>query len=195
MNNSRGLSPVPVIALVGGGIAVVALLWLLIGLLFAPSLLPWARESRDEDVQLRKQYVNRKAGYSFRYPANWRLRRRGRVAELVSASRDAVVSIGRGPRGSLLEASSAFVDTLENVHERVEVDNSRVSRIAGRRSLLVAGSAVNPSGLRLRFLTIIVPAQGRNFAIAIFAARGSDLRKVLPPVQRIVASFRTLPTA
>ncbi len=194
--SDRGAIPVKLAIAIAGGVVVLALAAVFV----IPRLFDGSEEDVNDqgqasEVELSEEYVNREAGYAFRYPEDWRLEKTETATELINPKKDASISIGRGPAGDVVEASAALVDELRSSHKRVRTNTHDVQRIGGQRSLIVAGSAVNSKGVPLRFLTIVIPAKNRNYGIDVFATADSDPREVVPAVEDILGSFRILSPA
>jgi hypothetical protein len=135
-------------------------------------------------------YVNAEASYEFRYPAAWNLREQGTTSRLTSPDGETVLSFGQGAEGSLDEASDRFLESFQESYEDVDLGAGQRQAIGGNPSIVVSGTGTNNAGVRIRFLAITVRGREQNYAIAVFTAATSDPDQVLPPVQRIVDSFR-----
>jgi hypothetical protein len=137
-----------------------------------------------------KLYVNAETSYEYRYPADWTLTEEGTASMLTSPDKGTVVSFGRGPEGSLDEASDQFVGLLQGSYQDVDLGAEQRQDIGGYPSIVVSGTGTNRSGVRIRFLAITVEGRQQNYAIGVFTAASSNPDQVLPQVQRIVESFR-----
>lgn len=141
-------------------------------------------------VQGMETHVNVDGGYGFRHPSGWEVTDDGTVSKLQSPVSDVVVSFGLMPRGNLGEASSRLVTSLQDAQRNTHIIGQQTDLIGGTPSVLVSGLGTNGSGLRVRFLAITVRGDPTNYAIAVFVPADSDASQLLPPIQRIVSSFR-----
>lgn len=134
-------------------------------------------------------HVNAEAGYSFNYPPSWELTEEGTTSKVTSPDTAAIVSFGLGADGSLAEASTRFVSSLEDAYEDLEITADVPTEIAGSEANTVTAEATNDAGIRILIQAITVAAPDRNYAISSFTAAdvGSELTGV---VEEIVASFR-----
>jgi hypothetical protein len=135
------------------------------------------------------RYTNAAAGYSFLRPAGWEVSDSGTVSELTGPDQDVTVSFGVGADGGLRESSAHFAASIEHSYADAQLDAPSRESIAGRRAVLIGGSAVNDEGTGLRFLAITLRVDDENYAIAVFVSDTSDPVRVLPAVEEIVASF------
>ena len=134
---------------------------------------------------------NRPGGYSFSYPPSWRLSQEATTAKLTGPDGAVVVSLGRGPMGSIEAASASLVEEIKQGYRRVKVVASKPEIIGGAAALTVSGTGRNASGTSLRFLTVAIQGSGnRTFAITAFTVADADPSKVVPPLSEIVDSFR-----
>lgn len=137
-------------------------------------------------------YVNGPGGYAFRTPSSWELREVGPLAEIVSPNGDIVITFERRARGSLEEASERLVASLLETRSNSELVGQRRELIANSPALLVSGTATEDTGEAIRFLAITVRGEPRSYAISIIVPAGSNPEQVLPRIEEIVTSFRTL---
>jgi hypothetical protein len=135
-------------------------------------------------------HVNLQAGYRFRHPITWEVAEEGTLTKLQSPKEDIVISFGLSPEGGLESSSKALVSSLEDAHHNSRIIGAQQKEIGGSPSVIVAGLGTNASGLRVRFLAITVEGEPRNYAIAVFVPATSDADRLLPPIQRVVSSFR-----
>lgn len=137
-------------------------------------------------------YVNGAGGFAFRAPPSWDLREVGPLAEIVSPNGNIVITFERGARGSLEVASERLVGSLLETRSNSELIGQRRELIGDSRSILVSGTAREDTGEAIRFLAITVRGEPRNYAISIVVPAGSNPEQVLPQIEEIVTSFRTL---
>jgi hypothetical protein len=135
------------------------------------------------------RHTNAAAGYSFLRPAGWEVSESGTVSELTGPDQDVTVSFGLGADGGLRGSSADFAASIEDSYDDALLEAPIWESIAGRRALLIGGSAVNDEGTSLRFLAITLRVDDENYAIAVFVSDASDPVRVLPAVEEIVASF------
>jgi hypothetical protein len=135
------------------------------------------------------RHTNAVAGYSFLRPAGWEVSESGTVSELTGPDQDVTVSFGLGADGRLGESSADFAASIEDTYDDAQLEAPSRESIAGRRAVLIGGSAVNDEGTSLRFLAITLRVDEENYAIAVFVSDTSDPVRVLPAVEEIVASF------
>jgi hypothetical protein len=140
---------------------------------------PWANEL----------HVNERAGYSFRYPASWRLQDRGEVSTVTSPDGRIVVSFALGPLGPPGAAYESFVDLIESSYRRVQLGRRQSVATTDGSSLLVSGSATNSSGTRVRFRALLMALGEDRPAIGAIAATHS--RDSLDPrLTEVLSSVR-----
>jgi hypothetical protein len=135
------------------------------------------------------RHTNAAAGYSFLRPAGWEVSESGTVSELTGPDQEVTVSFGLGADGRLGESSADFAASIEDTYDDAQLEAPSRESIAGRRAVLIGGSAVNDEGASLRFLAITLRVDDENYAIAVFVSDASDPVRVLPAVEEIVASF------
>ena len=135
-------------------------------------------------------YVNPEAGYSFDYPRSWELNADETTATVLHPERQALVSFGLGPKGSLEAASARLVREIRRNQRDVEVGESTQQQVAGHHAIAVNGTATNRSDEPIRFLAVMVRAANRNYAIVIYAAQDADPEQVVGPAQAMLTSFR-----
>jgi hypothetical protein len=146
---------------------------------------PLQRDRPQREGQHLVAYTNRVGGYAFRHPSTWDVTEASGHAELVSPDGSAVLSFG----GNHKAGEPGTVATLRGTLSR-----SVAERIAGLRSFLVSGTAMD-RGSRIRFLVISIPGERPTHEISIIVPAGSAPTRMLPRVERIVASFTILSDA
>lgn len=137
-------------------------------------------------------YTNVAAGYGFRYPSTWELSEAGTSARLESPGGNTVISFGFGDPGELDAASEGLLEAMPGSGGSQELIGTTRERIAGYPSLLASGTATDASGRPVRFLGIAVRGDVQNYAISIVVPADSDPSRVLPRLERVVASFEIL---
>ena len=155
---------------------------------------PLPRDRPEREGQHLIGYTNRVGGYAFVHPSTWDVTEAGGHAELVSPDGSAVLSFG----GSHTAGEPGIVATLSGTLSRSVakpvIVGTTWERIAGLRSFLVTGTAMD-RGSRMRFLVISIPGERPTYEISIIVPAGSAPTRMLPRVERIVASFAILSDA
>lgn len=128
--------------------------------------------------------------FSIGVPHGMQLTRRHGTLTLTSREHDLVVTVGPTVAGPLRHAAHRFVRSLRDGYRRVRVLGHQPKSIGGRQALATYGQAVNRRHVRLRFVTVMVRARPRDYAITAFTAYGSDPHRVLPQVDAIASTFR-----
>jgi hypothetical protein len=141
-------------------------------------------------VPLKYRFENEAGGYSFGYPKGWEVRADGTATTLTNPDGDVIVTFGLGPAGRLPVAAQRLADALSAAYTDIEDLGTQEQTVAGQPALMVGGVGTNEHGVRVRFLAITVATPEGNRSISVFTPEGSSPSEVLPPVQRVVASFR-----
>jgi len=137
-------------------------------------------------------YTNIAAEYGFSYPSTWQLNEVGSSVRLESPGGNTVVSFGSVAADGLDAASEALIEAMPGSVTSQELIGTTREQIAGSPALLTSGTATDESGRSVRFLAIAVRSDVRTYAISIVVPAGSDSSRVLPRVERVVASFAIL---
>lgn len=137
-------------------------------------------------------YTNIAAGYGFSYPSTWDLNQVGSSARLESPGGDTVVSFRSVAADGLGGASEGVIEAMPGSVTSQELIGTTREQIAGSPSLLTSGTATDELGRPVRFLAIAVRGDVRTYSITIAVPAGSDPSRVLPRVERVVASFEIL---
>jgi len=137
-------------------------------------------------------YTNIEGGFGFSYPSTWELIGAGSSVRLESPGGDTVVSFGSVAADRLDAASEGVIEAMPGAGASQELIGTTRQRIGGAPSLLTSGTATDESGRPVRFLAIAVRGDVRNYAITIVVPAGSDPSRVLPRVERVIASFEIL---
>jgi hypothetical protein len=111
----------------------------------------------------------------------------------LNPSRQALVSFGRGPDGSLSKASDAYFSSLRQRYTDFDPSFTQVETISGAVARVMVGRATNESGKRLRFEAILIHGEDENFAVASFAALDVP-SSVLAALDEIIGSFELPPS-
>jgi hypothetical protein len=82
-----------------------------------------------------------------------------------------------------------LIETMPGSAAGRELIGTTRETIAGSPSLLASGTTTDESGRPVRFLAIAVRGDAHNYAITIVVPAGSNPSRVLPRVERLVASF------
>jgi hypothetical protein len=140
------------------------------------------------------EYVNGTHDYGFDYPASWTVHEKAQITSLENPNGRIHVRFGIGPSNDLETTAARSIHSLSDVTSDRDVIGMKRERIDGSSSLLVSGTAIDDGGRRVRFLSITVPGQTKNYAISILVPRRSDPVTVLPQIEEIVSSFDVLST-
>ncbi len=142
-------------------------------------------------------HTNRLGGYTFTYPRTWTVEDKGAETELASPDGETVLSFGSGKTlqvGGGEGEHPGEKDLLRPFGSIVEpsVLGTEWQHVAGHPSLLVSGTADDPVGRSIRFLVIAIPGEQPTHAISIVVPAQSAPSRMLPRLERIVASFDIL---
>lgn len=137
-----------------------------------------------------ERHINELGGYAFAYPPKWQLTEDGAVSKITTANRDVLVSFGLGPAGSLASASERFMTILERSYDDFELVETRSKTFGANPGFQYKGTAVNQSGLPIRFLTVVMQGRFGNYAIASFTASDAG-GKYTADIREVLRSFRT----
>lgn len=140
------------------------------------------------------EYVNGTYDYGFEYPASWTVRENAQITSLENPNGRIRVRFGIGPSSDLGTTAARSIHSLSDVTSDRNVIGMTREKVDGSSSLLVSGTAIDDGGQRVRFLSISVRGQPRNYAISILVPRRSDPVTVLPQIEEIVSSFDVLAT-
>jgi hypothetical protein len=139
------------------------------------------------------EYVNGTHDYGFEYPASWTVHENARITSLENPNGRIRVRFGTGPSSDLETTAARSIHSLTDTSDRDVIGMAR-EKIDGSSSLLVSGTAIDDGGRPVRFLSITVRGQSKNYAISILVPRRSDPITVLPQIEEIVSSFDVLAT-
>jgi hypothetical protein len=145
-------------------------------------------------------YANLLGGYAFAYPRTWTVAEAGAQTELASPDGETLVSFSSGETlligdgGGEPSRGMALLRSFGSIVEP-SVLGTAWQQIAGHRSFLASGTADDPVGRSIRFLVIGIPGERPTHAIAIVVPADSDPSRMLPRVERIVASFEFIDEA
>jgi hypothetical protein len=137
--------------------------------------------------------VNTAGQYSFEAPTGWSTNQQGRTTTVTSPDQTTVITLGIGKTGSLPVAGTQFFQQVAGNYQNVEVIPPEGKWVGPQQALIYGGIGNNAQNTQIRFLAITVQSNPTNYAIAVFTTAGSDPKVVLPPVNRVVESFRVLP--
>ena len=140
------------------------------------------------------EYVNGTYDYGFEYPTSWTVHENAQITSLENPNGRIRVRFGIGPSSDLETAAARSIHSLSDVTSDRDVIGMTRDKIDGSSSLLVSGTAIDDGGRRVRFLSITVRGQPKNYAISILVPHRSDPVTVLPQVEEIVSSFDVLAT-
>ncbi|MBA3424106.1 MAG: hypothetical protein H0U04_06055 [Rubrobacter sp.] len=117
------------------------------------------------------------------------------MTQLLNPGRQALVSFGRGPSGSLSRASDAYFSSLRKRYTDFESAFTLAATItiSGAVSRVMVGKATNEDGKRLRFQAILIHGEKRNYAVAAFTALDTS-PSVKAALDEIIGSFEQPPS-
>jgi hypothetical protein len=142
-------------------------------------------------------HTNLLGGYTFAYPRTWTVEEEGAKTELASPDGETVVSFGSGETlqvgdgGGEHPGDQILLRSLGSIIEP-SVLGTAWEQVAGQRSILVSGTADDPVGRSIRFLVIAIPGDQPTHTISITVPANSTPSRMLPRLERIVASFDIL---
>jgi hypothetical protein len=139
-----------------------------------------------------ERYENSAAGYSFRYPNQWRLIRQGTAVRLARPDGHFVVSFGLGPAGGLPVAYDRFVSLLGRTYSDVVVEEVDATRVRGSVGVVLEGSATGAGGVRVRFLATLLERPNGRPSIGALAASDVSSAAFPPAVREVLASFQPI---
>jgi hypothetical protein len=142
-------------------------------------------------------HTNLVGGYAFTYPRTWTVEEKGAETELASPNGETVLSFGSGETLQVGDGGSEHPGVQELLRSLGSiVDPSALGtawqQVAGHRSFLVSGTADDPLGRSIRLLVIAIPGEQPTHAISIVVPAHSSPGRMLPRLERIVASFDIL---
>jgi len=142
-------------------------------------------------------HTNLLGGYTFTYPRTWTVEEEGAETKLASPDGGTVLSFGSGATlqvgdgGGEHPGDQELLRSLGSIAEP-SVLGSAWQQVAGHRSFLVSGTAHNPVGRSIRFVVIAIPGERPRHTISIVVPAHSAPSRMLPRLERIVASFDIL---
>jgi hypothetical protein len=142
-------------------------------------------------------HTNLVGGYAFTYPRTWTVEELGAETDLASPDGETVLSFGSGATLQVGDGGGEHPgdqDLLGSFGSIVEpsVLGTAWQQVAGHRSFLVSGTADDRVGRSIRFLVIAIPGERPTHAISIVVPAHSAPSRMLPRLERIVASFDIL---
>ena len=142
-------------------------------------------------------HTNLRGGYAFTYPRAWTVEQEGAETELASPDGETVLSFASGDTLQVGDGGGEHPgdqDLLRSLGSIVEpsVLGTEWQQVAGHRSFLVSGTADDPVGRSIRFLVIAIPGERPTHTISIAVPAHSAPSRMLPRLERIVASFDLL---
>ena len=140
-----------------------------------------------------QEVVNNAGQYRFEAPDGWSTTQEGRTTTVTSPDQATVITLGVGSPGPVPVAGTLFFQQVAKNYRNVQVIPPEAKEVGAQPALIYGGVGDNEKNAHIRFLAITVQNEPANYAIAVFTAAGSDPKVVLPPVNRVVDSFRALP--
>ncbi|HXT46337.1 MAG TPA: hypothetical protein VN748_19860 [Pseudonocardiaceae bacterium] len=136
------------------------------------------------------EVVNTAGHYGFELPTGWTTTQEGRTTTVTSADQATVITLGVGHAGPIPNAGTQFFQDVASHYKNVQVIPPEAKTVGSRPALVYGGVGTNDKNTSIRFLAITVENNPANYAIAVFTVADSDPKVVLPPVNRVVESFR-----
>jgi hypothetical protein len=136
------------------------------------------------------EVVNSAGQYRFEAPDGWTTTQDGRTTTVTSPDKETVVTLGAGRGGPIPMVGTLLFQEVASHYKNVQVIPPEAKTVGSRTALIYGGVGDNEKNTSIRFLAITVENNPTNYAIAVFTAADSDPKVVLPPVNRIVDSFR-----
>ncbi len=174
----------PVTSLIG----VVALV-----LAVAFGVIAWALSGSVGGAVDTHEVVNAAGQYRFEAPTGWTTTQQGRTTTVTSPDQTTVITLGTGRVGPLPVAGTLFFEQVATNYHDVQVIPPEAKQVGAAPALIYGGVGSNAKNTQVRFLVITVQNDPTNYGIAVFTAADSDPNIVLPPVNRVVESFRAVP--
>jgi hypothetical protein len=140
-----------------------------------------------------QEVVNAAGQYRFEAPTGWSTSQQGRTTTVTSPDQTTVITLGVGRVGPLPVAGTLFFQQVAGNYHDVQVLTPEAKTVGAAQALIYGGVGSNAKNTQIRFLAITVQNDPTNYGIAVFTAADSDPKVVLPPVNRVVESFRALP--
>jgi hypothetical protein len=139
------------------------------------------------------EVVNAAGQYRFEAPSGWATTQQGRTTTVTSPDQTTVITLGTGRVGPLPVAGTLFFEQVATNYHDVQVIPPEAKQVGAAPALIYGGVGSNAKNTQVRFLAITVQNDPTNYGIAVFTAADSDPNVVLPPVNRVVESFRAMP--
>lgn len=139
------------------------------------------------------EVVNTAGKYRFETPTGWSTTQQGRTTTVTSPDQTTVITLGVGRVGQLPVVGTLFFQEVAGNYKNVQVLPPEAKEVGSRPALIYGGVGNNAQNTSIRFLAITVENKPSNYAIAVFTAADSDPTTVLPPVNRVVDTFRVAP--
>ena len=142
-------------------------------------------------------HTNLLGRYAFTYPRTWTIEEEGAETQLASPDGGTVLSFDSGETlpvengGGEHPGEQDLLRSLGTIVDASLLDTAW-EQVAGHRSLLVSGTADDPVGRSIRFLVIAIPGERATHTISIMVPEHSAPSRMLPRLERIVASFDIL---
>jgi hypothetical protein len=139
------------------------------------------------------EVINTAGQYRFEAPTGWATTQQGRTTTVTSPDQTTVITVGTGRDGPLPVAGTLFFEQVATNYHDVQVIPPEAKQVGAAPALIYGGLGSNAKNTQVRFLAITVQNAPTNYGIAVFTAADSDPNIVLPPVNRVVESFRAEP--
>lgn len=156
-------------------------------------VITWVSSGRVSGAVDTREVLNTAGQYRFEAPTGWSTTQEGRTTTVISPDQKTVITLGVGHTGPLPVAGTLFFQQVAGNYHNVQVIPPEAKQVGPRPALIYGGVGNNDQNARIRFLAITVENDPTNYGIAVFTEAGSDPNVVLPPVNRVVDTFRALP--
>jgi hypothetical protein len=142
--------------------------------------------TQSNDTEL---FTNDTAGYSFRYPIDWKPRPDGQVVKVTSPDGNAVITVGPGFGGDPLTAADRLLSSLRRRYSEVDIIKRNVRDIGLDLGIVLTGTMVNDRGAKLHFGGAVIQAENPGFAITAFTSEA--YARLGGPLQEVLGTFST----
>lgn len=142
-----------------------------------------------------ERHINAEGGYAFRAPAGWNVQTSESSTRITSPTGNAVISILVAPDGGIDAVSDVSTGSIASEWSEIRSEAPRPRTVGDLPALSVGGTAVDGSGTPIRFLSIVIDSGTRNHAIWVSVPETFDATSILPSIDEILTSFRSLEAA
>jgi hypothetical protein len=147
-------------------------------------------EAKLDPTQRRIQ--SKAGGYAILLPPGVVAKKDGLTVEMTTPNTSMVVVASPLFPGPLKPNSEFVVRSIKLSYQKVRILERQEQRVDDRRALATSGRAVNEKKAKIRFVSVVVKAKPRNFAINAFVGYDVPARAVLPTLTAILDGFTVL---